>query len=141
MAEVRDFSVILLLVLVGICAYLANVRAISGTAFAGSLVACAISVVLIRNVDRLEQLVVRRGDDQVLVQIKQIQKDVYAKVEELQKIAAGIAAFTTASIVAENRFAGLDHQERCFGGATSWRGFSLTPASRNPGDSTFDERS
>jgi hypothetical protein len=27
-------------------------------------------------------------------------------------IAAGVAAFTTASIVSENRFVGLDHQER-----------------------------
>ena len=36
----------------------------------------------------------------------------YAKVEELQEIAAGVAVFTTASFVSENRFVGLEHQER-----------------------------
>jgi hypothetical protein len=112
MAEVRDFSVVLFLVLVAICAYLANVRAIGGAALAGCIVASAFSVALIRNIDRLEQLVFRRGEDQVLVQIRQIQKDVYAKVEELQRIAAGVATFTAASLVSENRFASEDHQER-----------------------------
>lgn len=70
------------------------------------LVAVAISRIDVLAVLDLKNLRV------TLRELQQVKSDVYAKVEELQKIAAGVAAFTTASIVSENRFAGLDHQER-----------------------------
>jgi hypothetical protein len=47
-----------------------------------------------------------------LRELEQVRSDVYAKAEELQRIAAGVAAFTTASIVSENRFVSDDHQEQ-----------------------------
>jgi hypothetical protein len=112
MADARDFSVILFLVLVAISAYLATTRAISGAALGWCLLASAVSVGLIRNVDRLEELAFRRGDDQVLVKIRQIQQDVYAKVEEVRRMSKATASFTVDSIVSANRFAGDDHQEQ-----------------------------
>ncbi|MEW5980811.1 MAG: hypothetical protein AB1806_00405 [Acidobacteriota bacterium] len=47
-----------------------------------------------------------------LREIQQAKSDIYAKAEELQTIAIGVADFSAASIVSENRWAGGDHQER-----------------------------
>lgn len=108
-ADFREFSV-LLLVFVAICAYLATARVIGGAAFAASIVASAIAVLLIRNMDQVERLMWKTGDDQLLVEMRQIQRDVYAKVEQLQQMAVSLAKFSVAGIVAENRFVNEEHQ-------------------------------
>lgn len=113
MSDVRDFSIILFIALATISAYLVFVGRIGGGTFGWCLLASAIAVILIRNGDRLEQLVLKRGDDEVLVQIKQVQREVFAKVEELQRVSAGVAAFTVDGVIIGNRFLAPEtHLER-----------------------------
>ena len=112
MNQSADFSIPLFLILVGISAYLATARIISGGGLAACIVASAAAVILVRNVDRISELAFKGGDQEVAVKMRQFQQEIYAKVEELQRVATGLATFTAASIINENRYVGEDHGER-----------------------------
>lgn len=111
-ADPRAFAVVLFVALVTICAWLRFNGMIHGWAFAGSILASAVAVLLITNVDRLQELILRRGNSEMRAQFKQLEAEVYAKVEQLQRVAEGVAAIAASSIASENRLSGEDHIER-----------------------------
>jgi hypothetical protein len=109
----KDFSPILALGLVLICVYLLMTGRLTGGQLWPSLLVCLLIVVTVHNLDVIDNLAVKGpGGTEAVVQMQRLRDDVYAKVEELRKLAIGVAKFTAASIVSENRFAGEDHQDR-----------------------------
>ena len=111
-ADPRGFAIILFVALTTISAYFLHARNIGATGFAACLLASAFATVIVVNADRLQDLFLKWGDTEGRIALQQLRNEVYAKVEELQKIAQGVASFTAASIASENRFSGLDSIER-----------------------------
>jgi len=100
---------------VGFCAlvlftHLLRTGALGAPSYSTLLIVTGVIAIAIAKIDLLEILDLKN----MRVEIQKARTEVFAKVEELQRIAAGIASFTTASILSENRFVGLDHQERMF---------------------------
>src|SRR5688572_15275705 len=93
-ADPRGFAVVLFIALAVICAWLRVNNFLSGPAFAASLVASAVAAALIMNVDRLDKLSFGRGDSAMRAEFQRLQDEVYAKVEELRRVARGVAVFT-----------------------------------------------
>ncbi len=108
-SDPKGFAVVLFIALATICAYLSFTNRLNGLQFAASLIASAFAVALIVNVDRLQDLFLKWGDREARVGLQQLRNEIFAKVEELQKVARGIATFTASSIASENRLAGEDH--------------------------------
>lgn len=108
----RGFSIVLFVGLVLICASLLYNRTIGGGAFAFCIFASAAAVTLLANTDRLEQLFFKQGDNEVRVGLKELERNVYARVETLRRIAEGAASMVAEGVAAENRLTGEDHVER-----------------------------
>ena len=54
-------------------------------------------------------MILKWGDNEARIGLQELRKDIFAKVEELQNVARGIATSTAHSIASENRFAREDH--------------------------------
>jgi hypothetical protein len=98
--------------LVLICASLLYNRTINGPAFALCIVASAAAVILLANTDRLEQLLFKQGDNELRVGLQQLERNVYARVEALRRIAEGVASMVAEGVARENRFTGEDEVEQ-----------------------------
>jgi hypothetical protein len=98
---------------VGICGFLVfthllRTGSIGSTAYPALLTLLAVVTIAIARIDLLQILDLKN----MRVEMQKAREEVFAKVEELQRIAAGVASFTAAGIIAESRFTGLDHQDR-----------------------------
>lgn len=91
--------------------HLLRTGSIGAIAYPTLVIGTLLIAIAIARIDVLEILDVKNLRV-TLRDIRQVRAEVYAKAEEVQKLAAGIASFTAASVVAESRFTGLDHQER-----------------------------
>ena len=98
--------------LVLICASLLYNKSINGPVFAFSIFASAAAVILLANINRIEQLLFKQGDNELQVTLQKLQQDVYAKVETLQRIAEGVASMVAQGVANENRLTGDDQVER-----------------------------
>jgi hypothetical protein len=108
----KDFSAVLAIGLILICAYLLITAKLSGWQFGFALFASAFIVIGLHNIDNIGKLSVKGGGVDAVMEVRELRNEVFAKVDELKKIAAGIGTFTVASIVGEGRFVGSDHQDR-----------------------------
>lgn len=88
--------------------YLLRASTLGAASYVTLLITTALVSIAIARVDVIELLDLKN----MRLEVQRAREDVYAKVEELQRTAAGVASFTAASIVNENRFVGLDHAER-----------------------------
>ena len=88
--------------------HLLRTNALGAPSYVLILTATGVPCIAIAKVDVIEILDLKN----MRLEVQRARDDVYAKVDELQRTAAGVASFTTASIISENRFAGLDHQDR-----------------------------
>jgi hypothetical protein len=98
---------------VGVCGFvvfthLLRSGSLGAPTYTTLLIATGLLCIAIAKIDLVEILDLKN----MRLGVQKARDDVYAKVEELQRIAAGVASFTTASIVSESRFVGLDHQDR-----------------------------
>ena len=108
----KEFSPVLALGLILICVYLLMTGRLTGGQFWPALIVSLVMVAVIHNLDVIDNLTVKTpGGTEAVVQMQRLRAEIYAKVEELQQVAIGVATFTAASIVSENRFVSEDDQE------------------------------
>jgi hypothetical protein len=102
----KEFSIVLYILLVGICAYLLCAGRISGKAFVGSLVLSAFAVALLHNLDVLQRFSVKGNGVEAIAEFEQIRKDVYAKAESVRQMTEAIADLIAENVTTSNRFGG-----------------------------------
>jgi len=108
----KEFSAIFAIGLVLICSYLLTTGKLGPVQFGFALFASAFMVAVLHNIDAIGRLSVKGGGVDAVMEIRELREEVYAKVDELKKMAAGIGTFTVESIVREGRFVGEDHEDR-----------------------------
>ena len=108
----KDFSPILALGLVMICVYLLMTNRLTGGQTWLALLSCAFIVVAVHNLDAIGNFRVKAGGAEAVMEMKELRDEVYAKVDELKKVASGVATFTVQSIVHEGRMVGEDEEDR-----------------------------
>ena len=108
----KEFSAVLAIGLVLICVYLLMTGKLSGWQFGFALLASSFVVVGIHKIDEIRLFSVEGGGAKAVMEMRELRDDVYAKVDELKKIAAGIAKFTVEGIVRANRWTDHTRQEQ-----------------------------
>jgi hypothetical protein len=108
----KDFSPVMAIGLVLICVYLLTTAKLTGWQFGFALIASLFVVIGLHNIDGIGKLSVKGGGVDAVVEMRELRDEVYAKVDELKKVAAGIGTFIVESIVSENRYVDEDHAER-----------------------------
>ena len=82
-----------------ICVYLLITGRLGGWQFGFALVASMFIVIGIHNLDLIQNITVKApGGTEAVMQIRQLRDEVYAIVDELKKVAAGVATYPNATI-------------------------------------------
>jgi hypothetical protein len=102
----KEFSPILFILLVAVCAYLLVTGKLSGTSFALSIFFSVVAVAVIHNLDVMQCLTVKSGNVEATADFERIKKDVYAKATEVQHLAEQVAGMIAESVGTSNRFGG-----------------------------------
>jgi hypothetical protein len=102
----KEFSVILLILLVGICSYLLILGKLSGRSFVFSLFVCAAIVAIMHNLDVLQRVAFKGAGMEGSVELQQIRSDVYAKADEVHRLGEQVAGMIAESVATSNRFGG-----------------------------------
>jgi hypothetical protein len=108
----KEFSAVFAIGLVLICVYLLLTGKLGGWQFGFALFASAFVVIGVHNIDEIRTFTVKGGGAEAIMEIRELRNEVFAKVDELKKVAAGIATFTVESIVLENRWTDQTRQEQ-----------------------------
>ena len=106
MAYPKEFSVVLFLLLVALCAYLLCVGKLSGATFVSSIFVCAFAVAIMHNLDLLQKLSLKKGDLEASAEFERIRSDIYAKADEVQRMTESVAGMIAETVATSNRFGG-----------------------------------
>lgn len=106
MAYPKEFSVVLFILLVAMCAYLLLVGRLSGAAFVTSLFVSALAVGVIHNLEVVQRLQVKGGSVEATADFERIRKDIYAKAEEVRHLTEMVAGMIAESVATSNRYGG-----------------------------------
>ena len=113
MTERRESSVALFLMLFGVCAYFANERALGTVGLILAIPVSAVAAVVVCRFDQIEKLTGQWNENRrVLIETKHVSDQVFAKADEVRRLAAGVATFSVASMLDENRCPGVAPHER-----------------------------
>jgi hypothetical protein len=102
----REFSVILFILLVAVCAYLLLVGKLSGASFVSSIFVCAAAVAVMHNLDVVQRLQLKGGKMEATAEFERIRNEVYAKAEEVRHLAEQVAGMIAESVATSNRWGG-----------------------------------
>jgi len=102
----KDFSVVLFLLLVGICAYLLCVGRLSGRLFVTSLIVAAVAVVLLQNSDVLQRFSLKGQGMEATAEFERIRQDVYAKADAVRQMTEAVAGLMAEEVATAGRFGG-----------------------------------
>src|SRR5713226_3871233 len=102
----KEFSPVLFILLVAVCAYLLITGKLSGTNFVGSILVSALAVVVIQNADVIQRLTFKSGNVEATADFERIKQEVYAKATEVQHLAEQVAGMIAESVATSNRFGG-----------------------------------
>jgi hypothetical protein len=102
----KEFSVVLYILLIGLCAYLLCVGKISGRAFVFSLFLSAASVALMHNLDVVQRLSVKGQGVEATAEFQRIRDEVYAKESAVQQMTEAVAGLIAESVTTSSRFGG-----------------------------------
>jgi hypothetical protein len=102
----KDFSVVLFLLLVGICAYLLCVGRLSGRLFVTSLIVAAFAVVLLQNADVLQRFSLKGQGMEATAEFERIKQDIYAKADAVRQMTEAVAGLIAEDVTTSNRYGG-----------------------------------
>lgn len=102
----KDFSVVLYLLLIGICAYFLCIGKISGRGFATSLLLCAFAVAILHNLDVIQRLSVKSRGMEATAEFEQIRRDIYAKADSVRQMTEDVAGMIAENVTTSNRYGG-----------------------------------
>lgn len=106
MAYPREFSVVLFILLVAVCAYLLLIGKLSGASFVWSILVCAAAVAVMHNLDVVQRLQLKGGTMEATAEFERIRNDIYAKAGEVRRLAEQVAGMIAESVATSNRFGG-----------------------------------
>lgn len=106
MAYPREFSVVLFILLIAVCAYLLLMGKLSSSSFVASILVSALAVAVIHNLDVVQRLSFKGGKVEATADFERIRQSIYAKAEEVRQLAEQIAGMIAESVATSNRFGG-----------------------------------
>jgi hypothetical protein len=106
MAYPREFSIVLYILLIGLCAYLLCVGKLSGRAFVFSLLLSAFAVAIMHNLDVLQRLSVKGQGVEAIAEFERIRQDVYAKESAVRQMTESVAGLIAENVTTSNRYGG-----------------------------------
>ena len=102
----KEFSPILFIFLVAVCAYLLLTGKLTGTGFVGSILVSALAVAVIHNLDVVQRFTFKGGNVEATADFERIKQEVYAKATEVQHLAEQVAGMIAESVATSNRYGG-----------------------------------
>ncbi len=102
----EEFSVILFLLLVALCAYLLCAGKLNGQTFAWSILLCAFSVAVIHNLDVIQKLQFKGGHIEATAEFERIRNEVFAKADQVQHMTEAVAGLIAENVATSNRYGG-----------------------------------
>jgi hypothetical protein len=102
----KEFSIVLYLLLVAICAYLLCAGKLTSRDFMWSLLLTAFAVAVLHNLDTLRRLVYKGPGGEATAEFEQIKKDVYAKADAVRQMTEAVAGLIAEEVATAGRFGG-----------------------------------
>jgi hypothetical protein len=102
----KEFSVVLFLLLVALCAYLLCAGKMTGQVFIWSLLFCSFSVAVIHNLEVVQRLQFKGGNVEATADFQRIRNEVYAKAEQVQQMTESVAGLIAENVTTSNRYGG-----------------------------------
>jgi hypothetical protein len=102
----KEFSPVLLILLIATFIYVFLTGKLSNGGLVGTLLFSVVAVAVIHNLDYLQRFTVKGGGMEATADFEQIKKDVYAKAEEVRLLAERVAGMIAESVATSNRFGG-----------------------------------
>ncbi|MGA7523478.1 MAG: hypothetical protein WBW84_13555 [Acidobacteriaceae bacterium] len=102
----KEFSIVLYILLVGLCSYLLCLGKLSGRAFIWSIIASAIAVALLHNLDVIQRISVKGQGIEAMADFQRIQKDIYAKADQVEQMTEAVAEMLADTATSQGRYGG-----------------------------------
>jgi len=120
-AHRRAISIALFVALIGLCFFLFAQGRLTPPSFVLAILVCALAVLLLHNLDVIQRLNFKGYGLETTMEMREIQKQVYAKVDEVKRMGEDIASMIARIVAQGNRIVGEDFPERLLGQRESLR--------------------
>lgn len=108
----KEAGVILFLIVLGLIAYLLVTRHIGSAVFTVLFVVSVVALVLLIRIDDIKRIFVDVKAGQFAADLEQVRKDIYAKVEAVQRLGEIVAATSALQLSKLGRYGGAPNLER-----------------------------
>jgi hypothetical protein len=107
----KDFSIVLYLLLVAICAYLLCTGKLTGRSFVSSLLVSALAVAILHNLDALQRLAYKGPGWEATAEFERVKREVYAKADAVRQMTEGIGSLLAYQVATAGRYGGDPHPD------------------------------
>ncbi len=96
----------LYILLVGLCSYLLCLGKLSGRAYVWSIIVSAAAVAILHNLDVIQRISVKGQGIEAMADFTRIQKDIYAKADQVQQMTEAVAEMLADTATSQGRYGG-----------------------------------